>query len=498
MTNPLAPPPSFDASTAAAVRVLLQAIQMPEAPDGLGDLLHGQFSRRIRKPILRQRLERDDLDVRTALIITFNEQLPFPAKTLAPEVIDLLLGCGLLAEVPGDAGSLRSPLLVSRIADSFIVADPIGAEAATVMPPGPGTVRLARLLPSDLKGRRMLDLCAGPGSVALVAAARGAKVVAVDLSERCVAFMRANAALNAVHLDIRLGDLFEPVAGERFDVVATHPPYVELPEALAPVLYLHGGERGDELPYRVMAGMPDLLEPAGEALVEFHAAGTGDEVNERVEAIFEGSDCEVALFTVSIGDADTRAINTGGLHDPDLGPRFDEAVMSYRRHLDEIGLEGVAALAFIRRRRAEWTRQPWKTHTVGRDVPHTRRVLDHRVNTFDIIASTSADDVFDMTVRAPEGSQLLMEIALDGETPTAYGVRVPMGSALSSWELTPHSASLLQRLCEAATVRDAMIAFAEAAERERDAELEREVVEFVMHSLLSGVLYVAPAPAPSS
>jgi len=75
--------------------------------------------------------------------------------------------------------------------------------------------------------RRVLDVGTGGGALALAAAAAGAAcVTAVDLSRRSVLTARLNSRLQRAHLDVRRGDLFAPVAGERFDLVLANPPYV--------------------------------------------------------------------------------------------------------------------------------------------------------------------------------------------------------------------------------------------------------------------------------
>ena len=320
------------------------------------------------------------------------------------------------------------------------------------MPVGPGTARLAHLLPASLTDKRVLDLCSGPGSIALVAASRHAHVVATDLSERCAAFIRANALLNDVAFDVRLGDLYEPVAGERFDVVSCHPPYVELPETMESVLFLHGGERGSELPYRVLAGLPGVLAEGGEAVIEFHASDDGDTVNSRVEELFAGTDCEAALFTVAMKDPDVRAVNTAGIHDPDLGPRFDDVALSYRQHLERIGREGVAVLAYVRRRRPEWTRQSWKTHIACRDLPGTRPSLEAHIATIDTVATGEWKQILDTPVRAPEGATLMMEAVLGTDAPATFNVHVPAGTVAARWELTEDAAQLLRELAIAPVV----------------------------------------------
>jgi len=75
--------------------------------------------------------------------------------------------------------------------------------------------------------RRVLDVGTGGGALAVTAAAAGAaSVTAVDLSRRSVLTARLNGRLHRAHLDVRRGDLFAPVVGERFDLVLANPPYV--------------------------------------------------------------------------------------------------------------------------------------------------------------------------------------------------------------------------------------------------------------------------------
>ncbi|MDA3145852.1 methyltransferase [Leucobacter sp. UCMA 4100] len=71
-----------------------------------------------------------------------------------------------------------------------------------------------------------LEIGTGCGVVALIVAQHADQVVATDVSERAIMFARANAVLNEVeNIEVRLGDLFDPVAGETFDLVVTNPPF---------------------------------------------------------------------------------------------------------------------------------------------------------------------------------------------------------------------------------------------------------------------------------
>ena len=77
------------------------------------------------------------------------------------------------------------------------------------------------------RGASVLDLFTGSGALAVAAARSGAHTVtASDLSFRAVLNARLNARMNGVRLRERRGDLFAPIAKERFDLILANPPYV--------------------------------------------------------------------------------------------------------------------------------------------------------------------------------------------------------------------------------------------------------------------------------
>ncbi|MBI4491791.1 MAG: methyltransferase [Chloroflexi bacterium] len=75
--------------------------------------------------------------------------------------------------------------------------------------------------------RRALDLGTGCGLCALALARRGLAVVATDINPRALACARENAARLGLgaRVAFRLGSVFEPVAGERFDLICSNPPF---------------------------------------------------------------------------------------------------------------------------------------------------------------------------------------------------------------------------------------------------------------------------------
>lgn len=118
-----------------------------------------------------------------------------------------------------------------------------------------------------LPGSRVLDLCTGSGVLAIAAARAGAAAVtAVDVSRRAVLATRVNAALNGVRVRALRGDLFEPVAGEAFDVIVTNPPYLPTTGPVprrGPERAWEGGAGGRELIDRIAAAAPAHLAPGG-------------------------------------------------------------------------------------------------------------------------------------------------------------------------------------------------------------------------------------------
>ncbi|ARC56092.1 Ribosomal RNA small subunit methyltransferase C [Frondihabitans sp. 762G35] len=113
---------------------------------------------------------------------------------------------------------------------------------------------------------RALDLGTGCGIQALHASRHARHVVATDISARALEFGRFNAALNLVDgIDWRLGSLFEPVAGETFDLIVSNPPFVITPRVpgVPSYEYRDGGMVGDALVATVVAEAGEHLAPGG-------------------------------------------------------------------------------------------------------------------------------------------------------------------------------------------------------------------------------------------
>jgi len=124
-------------------------------------------------------------------------------------------------------------------------------------------------------GERVLEIGGGLGLAAVLAAKDGARVTATDILPEAVEVMRANATLNGVAVDARLGDCYAPVDGERFDLICTNPPQMPTPPGRgrrdAAAAADNGGADGWELLDRVIAGAPRHLLPGGRLIFTIFA-----------------------------------------------------------------------------------------------------------------------------------------------------------------------------------------------------------------------------------
>ncbi len=168
------------------------------------------------------------------------------------------------------------PGVFKPISDTWLLADCLRREAG-------------------LTGGSVLDVCTGSGALAVAAARGGARrVTAVDASRRAVLTARLNARLNGARIAARRGDLFAPVAGERFDLIVSNPPYVpsaseELPQRGLERAW-EAGLDGRAVLDRICAEAPARLERGGTLLVVHSTVcGEGATIDRLAQAGLEAS-----------------------------------------------------------------------------------------------------------------------------------------------------------------------------------------------------------------
>ena len=126
---------------------------------------------------------------------------------------------------------------------------------------------LAAQLDSQLVGSEteVLDMGTGSGVCAVIAARHARRVVAVDINPEAVRCAGINALMNHLEhkVDVRHGDLFEPVTAERFDIILFNPPFL----LGTPQDDRDRAWRSNDVAERFAAGVGAHLKPDGFALV---------------------------------------------------------------------------------------------------------------------------------------------------------------------------------------------------------------------------------------
>lgn len=118
----------------------------------------------------------------------------------------------------------------------------------------------------------LLDLGCGYGPIGLAIAAtvEGASVVMTDVNHRATTLARKNARENGIRVDIREGDLYEPVEGLSFDAIASNPPI----------------RAGKGVVHAIVDGAPPHLREGGSLWVVVRTKQGAPSLREKMDAVF--------------------------------------------------------------------------------------------------------------------------------------------------------------------------------------------------------------------
>ena len=269
--------------------------------------------------------------------------LPVPRESLAEALPDFGVKAVVRAQFAAEVGGEIAPL-VELAAHDFV--DPTGVSSWWIVADLGQVGRRGELPPAHVVGvggasrtlaglmihthvDSTLDLGTGSGILALLASRFSERVVATDISARALNFARFNAELNgATNIEFRLGNLFEPLAGERFDRILSNPPFVITPRSAAGVPaydYRDGGRVGDGLTEAIVAAIPAHLSPRGIAqLLGNWETRDGVDGLERVRAWTDDAGLDAWVIERERQDPSRYAetwIRDGGAV---AGERFDE------------------------------------------------------------------------------------------------------------------------------------------------------------------------------
>ena len=295
-----------------------------------------------------------------------------------------------------------------------------------------------------------LDLGCGCGIQTLYLLRHADRVTATDVSERALAFTAFNAALAGVsvsdgsdagsrdgagRLELLRGSLLEPVAGRRFDLIVSNPPFVLTPPAVreAGLPLMEYRDAGGPVLPTLVAGLGEHLEPGGSAVMlgnwehRHTSLGTGDipdsandfATDSTTDSGAVGSSWRNAVATWIPEGLDGWVIErevqdpveyaTMWLRDGGLAPErdaagFDAALEAWIGDFEARGVQGVG-FGYLIVHRPQCLREPWRlleevtTSGQGGLGRHVAEVLEARER----LAGLDDDAVADLRpVLAPD------------------------------------------------------------------------------------------------
>ena len=262
--------------------------------------------------------------------------------------------------------------------------------------------------------RTALDLGCGCGIQTLYLLRHAEHVVATDISARALAFTAFNAALAGVSvtgsdsapgaaseadvkpgpasgsgsLELLRGSLLEPVAGRRFDLIASNPPFVLTPPAVreAGLPLMEYRDAGGPILPGLVAGLAEHLEPGASAVMlgNWEHRGAGSWRDAVAAWLPEGLDAWILERELQDPvEYATMWLRDGGLT-PERDPEaFDAALEAWIDDFEARDVRGIG-FGYLIVRRPQSPREPWRlleeVTTSGQGVlgPHVAEVLEVR------------------------------------------------------------------------------------------------------------------------
>ena len=376
--------------------------------------------------------------------------------------------------------------------------------------------------------RTALDLGCGCGIQTLYLLRHAEHVVATDISVRALAFTAFNAALAGVsvtgapgagsdiapssgldseadaasesgsdagRLELLHGSLLEPVAGRRFDLIASNPPFVLTPPAVreAGLPLMEYRDAGGPILPGLVAGLGEHLEPGASAVMlgNWEHRGTGSWRDAVAAWLPEGLDAWILEreFQDPVEYA-VMWLRDGGLT-PERDPQaFDAALEAWIDDFEARDVRGVG-FGYLIVHRPRRPREPWRlleeVTTSGQGVlgPHVAEVLEVRER----LAGLDDDAVADLRPLLASDVTEERHLIPGAAEPTVILLRQGggLGRALQASTAVAALAGVADGELSVGQVASAVAALSELNAADA-AALRAEMVEAARHLLTTGFL----------
>ena len=222
-----------------------------------------------------------------------------------------------------------------------------------------------------------LDLGVGCGIQTLYLLRHVRQVVATDISTRALEFTAFNVALAGVdsaRVQLRQGNLLEPVAGQRFDLIVSNPPFVITPPSVrqAGLPLMEYRDAGGPILPVLVRGLEDHLNPDGVAVMLGnweHREGTSwrTSVNQWI-----GKSLDAWIIQREVQDPVEYAamwLRDGGLTPERSGVAFENALAAWQEDFDSRQVSGVGMGYLVFHAPVAATSGPGGTALEGQTAP---------------------------------------------------------------------------------------------------------------------------------
>ena len=333
----------------------------------LGPLAHAALGRNETVPGLARTRGGSPLETLVRLFLLQAPVSHEQAEAALPGLLDALSVEGILTQSVGEVAArldvrpYAADVGAGSVVDLWVVSDltpgldgmPQRVGSDHVLGISPASTSLAQLtLRTPVS--RALDLGTGCGVQALHLATHSDQVVATDVNRRALWMTRFNARLNGVtdKVDVRDGSFFEPVAGERFDLIATNPPFVISPATGERLVYRDSGLPGDRVVEDIVRAAPGLLADGGWCQILANWIIAKDTPwDERLAGWMSGNEEQADAFVVQREILDPAAyvelwLKDAGHHPSTGAAHIDDYRHRYETWLDWFERQGIEAVGF--------------------------------------------------------------------------------------------------------------------------------------------------------
>lgn len=386
---------------------------------------------------------------------------------LTPDGCDVLCEAGILRR---GQGCFKADARLIPWGDFLLLSDRLPPEGQefphdyVMSGVSSSSLMLNRLTPRQSVGRA-LDIGTGAGVHALLAARHAEEVVATDTNPRALSFARMSARLNGIeNISFRLGSFFEPVQGEKFDLIVSNPPFLISPSA--ELMFQNPGTVADGVSELMIREMPGFLTEGGQGVsMASWIHHSKDDWSKRPAEWVAARGVDIWLLHATSVDPITYAAQalrqTESVHSDRYSRLLDEWVAYLRDgEMDQLAM-GVACL---RRRTA---RKNW-VHCVDQSgtaiATDAWRQLQRIFAAEDLLSGMSDDELLEVRVSLHPDHILEQELvpAEDGWASRSIILK-PLHGIEGGGALDSRVLFLLTRCAGSPVIRDLL---AEVAERD--------------------------------